>query len=234
MPSDRAEAAAKPVSLHLDWCSAAAARFACEHWHYAKSWPRGRVVKIGVWEAEVFIGAVLFTTGCAGVGALWRGLGLAETAVCELARVALCSHRTPVTRILAVALRLLRRQSPGLELVISYADPEQGHAGTIYRAGNWTEWGMSAPDRVYRFADGRIVHRRAVGLDGVKLHFGRPVRTRSPAQATAVIRVAPKHRFLYPLGPQGRRVIAELRAKQAEAADPAASGGAAPTRALQA
>ena len=45
----------------------------------------------------------------------------------------------------AIALRLLARHSPGLRLVVSYADPAQGHVGTIYQAAGWTYLGVTPP-----------------------------------------------------------------------------------------
>lgn len=36
--------------LKIDYCDIKAARYACEHFHYSKSVPAGKTVKIGVWE----------------------------------------------------------------------------------------------------------------------------------------------------------------------------------------
>ena len=35
--------------LHLNWASHQAALYACQKWHYSKSLPTGKLVKIGVW-----------------------------------------------------------------------------------------------------------------------------------------------------------------------------------------
>lgn len=51
------------MSLHLDWCSYEAAKFACEKWHYSKCIPKSKLVKIGVWEHDVFVGVVIFGVG---------------------------------------------------------------------------------------------------------------------------------------------------------------------------
>ena len=51
------------MNLHLDWCSYEAAKYAVEHWHYSHSLPIGKLVKIGVWEDDQFIGAVVFGYG---------------------------------------------------------------------------------------------------------------------------------------------------------------------------
>ena len=43
------------MNLHLDWCSHKAAKYAVEHWHYSKRMPKSKLVKIGVWENNVFV-----------------------------------------------------------------------------------------------------------------------------------------------------------------------------------
>ena len=74
-------------SLKLDWCSHKAAKFACENWHYSKCIPKSKLVKIGVWEDNKFIGVIIY-----GVGAtsdLVKKYGLDKTEGCELERIAL-------------------------------------------------------------------------------------------------------------------------------------------------
>ena len=123
--------------LTLAWCSHAAAKYAVEHWHYSRTMPAGKNAMIGVWEEGQFLGAVLFGTG-AGNATNGRRFGLAQRfEVAELVRVALREHRTPVSRIVAIALRMVRTQSPGLRLIVSFADPYHGHVGGIYQAMGW-------------------------------------------------------------------------------------------------
>lgn len=43
----------------------------------------------------------------------------------------------PVTRILAIAIRMLKREMWGIRLLVSYADLDHGHLGKIYHASNW-------------------------------------------------------------------------------------------------
>src|SRR5437870_3537910 len=108
--------------LHLAPCSFAAAAFACRWWHYSHSLPAAKRVLIGVWESGTFIGAIVFSRGnCPNIG---RPFGLEQSQIAELTRVALRPHQTPTSRIVAIAVRLLRRQSPGLKLLVSFADRE--------------------------------------------------------------------------------------------------------------
>ncbi len=122
--------------LRLDWCSHEAAKYAVEHWHYSRTMPVGKMAKLGVWEDGRFIGAIVFAQG----NNQYQGnaLGLTMHEVCELVRVALTTHKSSVSRIVRIALAMLRSAQPGLRVILSYADPEHGHVGGIYQAGGWT------------------------------------------------------------------------------------------------
>jgi hypothetical protein len=112
-----------------------------------------------VWEDDRFIGAVMFARGAS--PHLGTKYGLTQTEVCELVRVALTKHESQVTRIVAIALRLLKKSNPGIKLVVSFADPAQGHHGGIYQGGGWIYTGQSNPMPQY-FHEGRWKHCREV------------------------------------------------------------------------
>jgi len=187
--------------LRLDWASAKAARFACENWHYSGTLPVSKAVRIGVWEDESFRGAVLFSWGAN--RQLGAPYGLEMTECCELVRVALRSHQSPVSQILAHAMRMLKQQSPGLRLVVSFADPEAGHHGGIYQAGNWIYTGRSSPSFEWRLNGKRLNKRAYTGSN-----FGK-ARKQVPAGAKRV-RVEGKHRYIMPLDREMRRQVASL------------------------
>ena len=157
--------------LRLDWCSHQAAKYAVEHWHYSRAMPTPPLVRVGVWEGGAFIGCVLFSRGAN--RHLGSPYGLAVTEVAELTRVALARHSAPVSRIVAISMRLLKAHCPGLRLVISYADPNHGHVGTIYQAAGWLFLGQGAQSYQYRDARGRVWHQRQVSVSGIKPQYGR-------------------------------------------------------------
>ena len=148
--------------LKLDWCSYKAAKFACENYHYSKCLPSGKLMKIGVWEDGRFIGVVIFSRGAN--PKIGKKYGLEQTQVCELTRVALSNHKTPVTRIISIAFKLLKRACPSIVKVISYADPEQGHKGIVYKAGNWKYEGRTAKIDYYRDKNGNVLHWRTARM----------------------------------------------------------------------
>lgn len=147
--------------LKIDWATAKAARYACENWHYSRSVPVGKCVRCGVWEGGTFVGVVMFAWGMnRNLGAPYR---LKMTECCELVRIALDQHQWPVSKIMAVALRFLKKQSPGIRLVVSFADPEAGHHGGIYQATNWVYCGQSSPSFEWRVGEQRLNKRSFTG-----------------------------------------------------------------------
>lgn len=131
------------VDLKLGWCTHEAAKYAVLKWHYSRRMPKFKQVYLGVREDGKFIGCVIF--GRSSTPYLGDKYRLKTTECAELTRVALMrGHRTPVSRIVSIALRLLKKKAPGLRLIVSYADANVGHAGGIYQAGNWIYVGPSA------------------------------------------------------------------------------------------
>ena len=193
------------MSLRLDWCSHEAAEYACRHWHYSKRMPAGKLVKIGVWEDGQYVGCVLFGRG--GNNRIGQPFGLNQTEVVELVRIALRQHEAPVSRIGAIAVRMLKKQSPGLRLLVSYADPDEGHHGGIYQAMGWLYAGSSVPQRELR-VEGKWMHKRTASslygtaspglikqMTGLDVEYG-PVQW--------------KHTYCLPLDDAMRKQIASL------------------------
>lgn len=191
-------------------CSYQAAKYAVEKWHYSGVMPAGKTVKWGVWEAGTFIGAVVFSRGSN--KAIGRPYGLSQLEVCELARVAMSLHGNYASRIIALAMRQLTAHQE-LRLVVSYADPREGHIGGIYQAMNWIYVGKSSGDDLrnhpYEAPNGRIVHWRT--MSGILARLGKP-HTHAAALALGykILEFIPKYKYLYPLDRAMRKQIAPL------------------------
>lgn len=146
------------ATLKIDWASKEAAKYACENWHYSKSVPVGKLVKVGAWEDDRFIGVVLFGRGAN--KNMLSPYNLKQDQGCELVRVALRDHKTPVSRIIAIALKFLKKSNPKLKLVVSYADTAQGHHGGIYQAGGWIYSYTAKLDAM--LVNGQNIHRKTL------------------------------------------------------------------------
>lgn len=214
----------KPV-LRIDWATHEAARYACEKWHYSQCMPAGKIVKIGVWEDGKFIGVVLFSRGANNnLGSPYQ---LDQTQVCELTRIAMTRHKTAVSRVMSIAMKFLQKNSPGLRLIISYADPLQGHHGGVYQGGGWFYTGASQA-QCEVMHNGKVMHKRTANA-----LFG----TIKGMEKSPVMW---KHKYLMPLDSSMREKIAPLakpypkstRVKKQDSGHPPALDGATPIRAL--
>lgn len=137
------------TQLKIDWATHEAAKYACENWHYSKRIPVNKLVKIGVWENKKFIGVIIFGLGASAT--LYKQFNIERNEVCELVRVALNEHKTEVSRIISIAIKFLKKSNPKLKVVVSFADPSEGHHGGIYQAGNWIYTGKSNNTKEYYF-----------------------------------------------------------------------------------
>lgn len=179
--------------LKVDFCHTTAAKFACARWHYSGTASiAGGAVRFGVWEDDSFIGCLLFAKGAN--KDLFKPYGIKKSEGLELTRIALMrGHKTPVTKLIAICLKMIRKHWPGIKLIVSFADTEQGHHGGIYQGANFIYTGMSIA------ADEYVV--------GGKRFHGRSYRSRFGAgvKIGTQIKGSRKHRYLYPF-------TAELRA----------------------
>jgi hypothetical protein len=196
--------------LRLDWCSYEAAKYAVEHWHYSKTIPWNRCVKIGVWENGKFIGAVIYTNGSS--SALYKPYGIGKMETCELVRVALDKHKSSVSKIITIANKLLKKFCPELRLIVSFADPAQGHVGIIYQAAGWIYAGMSSPSAQYIAPDGKLHHGRSISKTGLQKRqgYGRVYRRAWKPEDCQKVTLPGKYRYLYPLDDAMRAQVLPL------------------------
>lgn len=227
------------TSLRLDWCSYEAAKYAVMNWHYSRRMPASKVNTIGAWENGQFIGTVVFGLGAnANIAGPFR---LSRLTICELARVALRRHGSQVSRIVTIAVRMIRARYPKLGAIVSYADPAQGHAGGIYQAMGWSYLGISQKSTAFLTPTGELVHKRTVSASGHTNMFGKRSLCYRYDQCTKVA-IPGKHKYMLPLDPEVRARIESMskpypkiasEVNQRHATIPGGEGGAAPTRALE-
>lgn len=225
-PSAAMSSSDKPV-LKVAPCSHEAAKYAVENWHYSRVLPAGKLFKVGAWEADKFIGCVIFSYGAN--NNIGKPYALQQTEVCELVRVALRFHVWPVSRIMRFALKMLKEHNPGTRLCISYADPLQGHHGGVYQAGGWLYSGGSSSS-IKVFYKGKWSHKKTVDDAGVD-------QSRMPKRVDP-----PKHKYLYPLDEAMKRKVEPLRKPYPKRAGSSSvehptsggeAGGSTPTPALK-
>lgn len=199
------------VNLKIDYVDIKAAKWACEHWHYSKCVPVGKIVKIGAWEDDRFIGVVLFSYGANNhLGSLYN---LNQTECCELTRIALRDHKSFVSEIMIKAIKKLKSFCPNIKLVVSFADPEQNHVGGIYQATNWIYCGQSSPADEY-IVNGKRIHGRTLRTLKENKKETKNLTTKEFAETLdpnyKIIKGSAKYRYLFPLDKKLKKELLKL------------------------
>lgn len=105
-----------------------------------------------------------------------------------------------LTQAISAAVRFIeKREKP--DALVSYADPNAGHKGGVYRAASWTYHGKSEEVRTYIGADGATVARRAFhsGSKGMK-------KAEIEAMGFKELKLPGKERFVRLLSRKARRM----------------------------
>jgi hypothetical protein len=195
----------------------AIARQLLEREHYLHSFPGGTKLAFGAFVGTKLLGALTLGAGPAYAYSLVDRTTPDDCLT--LTRLWLSDElpHNSESRFIGVVLRSLKRHT-GLKFLISYADPAQGHLGTIYQATGWVYTGLSQATPLYDIGDGRHYHSRSLshsfGSHGLS-HFQRhgiDVKL-VPQQA--------KHRYLYFLDSTWREGLkgAAIPYPKAEVAD---------------
>lgn len=164
------------------------AKMACEKWHYSHMIPSGDLCPFGVWENDEFIGTIIFSFPA--TPAHCKTYGIKYNEILELSRVALKNHKTPVSRIISIATKLVSRFRPKLKLILSYADTAQNHVGAIYQASNWIYVGVGGPRHLPKL-NGKFIHERQLS------HMVKKGQVKR--EDCEWIEAKPKHKYLKPL-----------------------------------
>lgn len=168
--------------------------------HYSRSCPKGGIVShcFSAKVEDLLVGAAVFghKAGNATTGSIFVPPYDTPDACRELIRLVMSDvmPKNSESHFIGWCLRYLKGYSDLLGL-LSYADPEHDHNGTIYRASNWLYTGLSNPSK-------RLI------IDGVEIHRRRATNLFSTCSVPAIqaqghaveVRIAkPKHRYIYVL-----------------------------------
>lgn len=127
-----------------------------------------------------------------------------DNAVWELSRMwASDNHgRNALTSGLSKAIGAFRKLEPHVKALVSYADPNVGHEGYVYRAASWVYCGQSEEGRYYRDATGQVVSRRAFhsGPTGLK-------KAEIESRGFVELKLPGKHRYAKGLTRGARAII---------------------------
>ena len=153
--------------------------------HYLHSFPGGTKLAFGAFVGNRLLGALTLGAGPPNAYSL---VDRAAPGDClALSRLWLSDSlpKNSESRCIGVVLRYLE-QHTSLKFLVSYADPAQGHVGTIYQATGWVYTGLSQGTPLYDIGDGRLYHSRTLsqiyGTHSVKYLQQRGIPVRSVPQ----------------------------------------------------
>jgi hypothetical protein len=132
--------------------------------HYSGKTTQNSQIHIGVFLAGELCGAMQF--GPSIDKRRMQGL-VADTpwdGFLELNRMAFDERlpRNSESRALAIAMKLLRKNAPHLQWIVSFADGAQCGDGTIYRASGFVLTGLKRNTSLLRMDDGRVIARKTL------------------------------------------------------------------------
>lgn len=147
--------------MRLEKASHKAIKYACLNFHYAKAVPVNTFGYSVFNDKGEWCGVVLYGTGAA--INIANAYNLKQGEVIELVRMALNGKHESTSKVLSVSLRLISKFIPLCKLIVSYADMDQSHYGTIYQATNWFYTGMTSNgERSGWLIDGKKWHRKSI------------------------------------------------------------------------
>lgn len=191
-------------------------RYACLHFHYAHSVPANPLGYNVYNDADEWCGVILFAMGA--TPNIGKPYNLPIGGVLELVRVALNGKQEQTSRAVAMSLKQLKKDVPHCRLVVSYADCDQNHLGTIYQATNWVYTGTeNRGGRGAFIVHGKKMHPKSVHstkvvIDGRSVHCPQTleaVRKFLDPNAT-IFYTQGKRKYLFPLDKSMRMQIAPL------------------------
>lgn len=165
--------------------------------HYLHSLPGGTMLSFGVFLDRRMLGALTIGVGPKNVYQLIEGAQASEAAT--LTRLWLSDDlpSNSESRVIGVVLRALRKHT-SLKFLVAYADPVQGHVGTVYQATGWIYTGESQPTPLIDIGDGVLRHGRSLAYS-----FGTHSieYLRSKGVSAKLVAQTGKHRYVYLLDP---------------------------------
>ena len=193
--------------MELNIANNLALDIACKRFHYAKLVPNVSLA-YNVFNGQgEWCGIIAF-----GVGAnpqiakpydKWQGQ------VVELVRVAFNGKQESTSKALALSLKLLKKDAPLVDMVVSYADADEEHTGTIYQATNWIYAGLMNKNTMSAmYVKGRKMHMKTIMDKGWKANV-EWLRLNVDKYAREHISQG-KHKYLYPMDKKMRKLVEPL------------------------
>ena len=142
-----------------------AINYACLNFHYAKAVPAVKYAYNVYNENKQWCGVIIYSSGA--TPNIGKPFGLVQGEILELVRVALNGKQPCTSECVAASLKQVHKDNPLIKMIVSYADEDQNHAGTIYQATNWIYLGTTMENQLVGFmVFGKKMHPKSVHSKG--------------------------------------------------------------------
>jgi hypothetical protein len=143
------------------------------NYHYLKSMPAGIMAVYGLFDnmnLGIAIGGAVFCNGRIQY----------DKKYIEFSRMFLLNDlpKNSESNFIAKCMKALHKKYPSYLGIVTWADSNRGHNGTIYKAANFTFDGMSRPVKKYAGKNKKVIYQRTanslsiqIGEDSAKYRF---------------------------------------------------------------
>lgn len=151
-------------SLKIKYISSKDANSFVKIWHYSKKIVQNSQVHFGVFHNDTLMGVMSF-------GASMDKKRMANTVsgtlmhnFLELNRMAFADKlpKNSESRALSIALRMIKKEYPNIEWIVTFADGTQCGHGTIYQATGFHLIGIKKNTSILKMPDGSVVARKSL------------------------------------------------------------------------
>ena len=180
-----------PLQFFIESVTHTEAKTFVEHWHYSKRMPTGKNICFGVRHGGLLYAVIVYGTGVNPYQAAFLGVDK----VMEIKRMCRREPKEdyPLSRFIALTTRMLKKLYE-FGAIVAFADPEQGHEGTVYKAAGYEYRGTTNAEFHLEEEDGTIRHRRFAYR--MARRNGITVAEAREQLNVKRIRTAPKHRWV--------------------------------------
>jgi hypothetical protein len=169
--------------------------------HYSHSWPNTSVA-LGFYVRSKLFGVVCF------------GVGANKCLIPSVCSVVKANEGYELVRLFAFdwapkniesfmisqSIKYLERNYPHIKILVSFADPAQGHLGIIYQATNWLYTGKGDGEFFFKHK-GKIIHPRTLS------DYPKDVRMKIRHNPKNKVWKDGKHRYVFLLGSKKQRKL---------------------------
>lgn len=162
-----------------------------ERWHYSRRIPTGKNICYGLWAGDLLYAVIVY-----GIGVNpYQARFLNVKSVIEIKRMCRSEPKQPyeLSKFIRTTMKMARQQME-FQAVVAFADPEQGHEGTVYKATGFSHEGYTNPEWHLIGDDGEKRHRRYA----FRLARRRGITISEARESLGMKRVQtlPKHRWV--------------------------------------